>query len=85
MTVKFDELFFWLHEDGHAFANILKNSEGEDPIDWLVSEVKKKPVKIVKRLKIIGEVIDLDSSNGRLTVEYYDEPIPMIEDYEPEF
>ena len=63
MNIDLNELFFWLHEDDHAFPNILENSEGEDPIDWLVSEVKKKPVKIVKRLMIIGEVIDLDPAN----------------------
>ena len=53
MSIDFKELFFWLHEDDRAFPNILENSEGEDPVDWLVSEVKKKPVKIVKRLQTI--------------------------------
>ena len=84
MNIDCNELFFFWGGGQRAFPNKLEPAKGQDPVDWLVNEVKNKPAKYVKDLLIIGEVIDIDPTEGGLTIEYYDEPIPFWDDPDSE-
>ena len=78
MNLDWDELYLFEIGSGMLFPSKLEHAKGQRPIEWLVNEIKKKPLKVVLQGNIVGEVIALDPENGHVEMSYYEEPIPVM-------
>ena len=75
-----NELYFVYIAPGEFIPNKLDCSEGEDPIEWLRNEMKRKPAKVVENGFIVGVAKDMNPDDGRLDMVFYPEPIPVMTD-----
>lgn len=80
MNLDWNELHLFELGPGMVFPSKLEHAEGQRPIEWLVNEIKKNPLKVVRQGNIVGEAIALDPENGHLEMNFYEKPIPVMTD-----
>ena len=78
MFFDYNELYFSNVDEDLFLVNKLENAEGEDPAEWLKSELRKKPAKVILDGEIVGEAKDYDLETDILKIVRYDKPIPVI-------
>ncbi len=75
-----NDLYFISVGKNEVFPSKIDCKEGEDPVEWLLNEMKQKPAKVVRHGLIIGEATGFDPINGKMNITYYDEPISVLTD-----
>ena len=75
-----NELYFVNIAPGEFMPNKLDCMEGEDPIEWLRNELKRKPAKVINKGLIVGVATDVNPDDGNLAMVFYAEPIPVMTD-----